>query len=113
MNFNLPTLDAEPTDSEKEVYEIVKGVLDESPKILEQLENYPGASAAIRQVSSLTSAVFNLSNSIALGCSWLPYISQFGCISRVVVHVVQSTSYYNTEDVRRCYFSLKLCFTST
>lgn len=43
-------LDAVPTETESEVYEIVKGVLDESPRILEQLENYPGASSAIRQV---------------------------------------------------------------
>ena len=50
LSFDVMIIDAEPTETEKEVYDIVRGVLDESPKILEQLEQYPGASAAIRQV---------------------------------------------------------------
>lgn len=50
VNFQT---DAEPTETEKEVYDIVRGVLDEAPRILELLENYTGASAEIRQVNSL------------------------------------------------------------
>lgn len=51
--YKLFPTDAEPTETEKEVYDIVRGVLDEAPRILELLENYTGASAEIRQVSGL------------------------------------------------------------
>ncbi|XP_031560851.1 protein FAM49B-like [Actinia tenebrosa] len=43
---------AEPTEPEKLVYDIVRGVLDDAPRILELLENYTGASAEIRQAIS-------------------------------------------------------------
>ena len=46
--------DAAPTHSEKEVYDVVSGVLDNTPEILEELENYPGANQEIRQVLSMS-----------------------------------------------------------
>lgn len=46
-------LDATPTESEKEVYEVVNGVLVVAPQILQELQNYRGANEEIRQVSFL------------------------------------------------------------
>ena len=42
-------LDASPTESEKEVYEVVKEVLGLAPEILKELEEYKGASEEIRE----------------------------------------------------------------
>lgn len=42
-------IDALPTDSEKEVYEVVKEVLSLAPEILRELEQYAGASEEIRE----------------------------------------------------------------
>lgn len=44
-------LDATPTEGEREVYEVVNGVLVVAPRILEELQNYRGANEEIRQVS--------------------------------------------------------------
>ncbi|EDO45302.1 predicted protein, partial [Nematostella vectensis] len=45
-------LDAQPTETEREVYEVVKGVLDSADRMLEELRSYPGASQAIREAIS-------------------------------------------------------------
>ena len=44
-------LDATPTEGEREVYDVVNGVLVVAPRILEELQNYRGANEEIRQVS--------------------------------------------------------------
>ena len=46
-------LDATPTESEKEVYDVVNSVLDVAPQILQELQGYRGAGEEIRQVSDL------------------------------------------------------------
>lgn len=43
---------ASPTEGEKEVYEVVNGVLVVAPRILEELQNYRGANEEIRQAIS-------------------------------------------------------------
>jgi len=43
--------DATPTEGEREVYDVVNGVLVVAPRILEELQNYRGANEEIRQVS--------------------------------------------------------------
>ncbi|EDO39426.1 predicted protein [Nematostella vectensis] len=43
---------AQPTETEREVYEVVKGVLDSADRMLEELRSYPGASQAIREAIS-------------------------------------------------------------
>ena len=54
--------DATPTESEKEVYNVVSSVLDEAPRILHELQSYRGANEEIRQVSSHI-----LANTVDLG----------------------------------------------
>ncbi|KAJ7373923.1 Protein fam49b [Desmophyllum pertusum] len=41
-----------PTDSEKEVYDVVNGVLEVAPRILHELQSYRGANEEIRQAIS-------------------------------------------------------------
>jgi hypothetical protein len=53
-------LDAQPTSSESEIYEVVKAVLDLSPQILEDLQDYQGANEPIRGVSYLIKRKFTL-----------------------------------------------------
>ena len=45
------SIDAQPTASEAEVHEVVKAVLDLSPQIIQDLEDYHGANEPIRAVS--------------------------------------------------------------
>lgn len=47
-------LDAQPTSSEAEVYDVVKAVLDQSTQILEDLNDYQGANEPIRVVCIYT-----------------------------------------------------------
>ena len=42
--------DARPTELEREVYDVVSGVLHQAPRILDELANYPGANNEIRGV---------------------------------------------------------------
>ena len=49
MLFKISILDASPTESEREVYEVVKEVLGLAPEILKELEEYKGASEEIRE----------------------------------------------------------------
>ena len=44
-------LDANPTEAEKEVFEVIREVLSLAPEILRELEQYKGASEEIRDVS--------------------------------------------------------------
>ena len=44
--------DATPTESEREVYNVVSSVLDEAPRILKELQDYQGANEEIRQVKN-------------------------------------------------------------
>ena len=46
-NFEL---DAAPTDDEKDLYELVAGVLGKGPRFLEILKTYTGQGAAISKV---------------------------------------------------------------
>ena len=46
-------LDATPTESEKEVFDVVHCVLDAAPQILQELQGYQGAGEEIRQVSAI------------------------------------------------------------
>ena len=46
-------LDATPTESEKEVFDVVHSVLDVAPQILQELQDYQGAGEEIRQVSAI------------------------------------------------------------
>ena len=46
-------LDATPTESEKEVFDVVHSVLDVAPQILQELQCYQGAGEEIRQVSAI------------------------------------------------------------
>ena len=50
--FNF-LLDATPTESEQEVYNVVCSVLDEAPRILQELQSYQGANEEIRQVMTM------------------------------------------------------------
>lgn len=43
---------ATPTESEKEVFDVVHSVLDVAPQILQELQGYPGAGEEIRQAIS-------------------------------------------------------------
>ncbi|XP_015768687.1 PREDICTED: protein FAM49B-like [Acropora digitifera] len=43
---------ATPTESEREVYNVVSSVLDEAPRILKELQDYQGANEEIRQAIS-------------------------------------------------------------
>lgn len=43
---------ATPTESEREVYNVVSSVLDEAPRILKELQDYQGANEEIRQVKN-------------------------------------------------------------
>lgn len=45
-------LDATPTESEKEVFDVVHSVLDVAPQILQELQGYQGAGEEIRQAIS-------------------------------------------------------------
>lgn len=49
--FRLFATDARPSESEKEVYSIIEGVLFDANEILADLQTYKGANAEIRQVS--------------------------------------------------------------
>ena len=46
-------LDASPTQAEQEVYNVVSSVLDDAPRILDELQSYHGANEEIRQVSTV------------------------------------------------------------
>ena len=59
VNFVLIfPIDATPTESEREVYDVVSGVLDNRQAILEELESYPGANQEIRQVNEYLNVVW-------------------------------------------------------
>lgn len=49
--------DATPTESEREVYNVVSSVLDEAPRILKELQDYQGANEEIRQVKNYISSI--------------------------------------------------------
>ena len=53
--FNV---DASPTEPERRVYDVVKSVLDEAQRILQELRSYQGANEEIRQVSKFACYVF-------------------------------------------------------
>lgn len=55
---------AQPTSSESEIYEVVKAVLDLSPQILEDLQDYQGANEPIR------GAISNPSNEELQDVAW-------------------------------------------
>lgn len=48
--ISIIVADARPSESEKEVYSIIEGVLFDANEILADLQTYKGASAEIRQV---------------------------------------------------------------
>ncbi|CAB3992160.1 FAM49B isoform X1, partial [Paramuricea clavata] len=64
---------AQPTSSESEIYEVVKAVLDLSPQILEDLQDYQGANEQIR------GAISNPSNEELQDVAWkavMPLVGQ-------------------------------------
>ena len=46
----MSTLDAQPTEAEREVYDKVRIVLEKSQAILKDIQQYTGATESIRQV---------------------------------------------------------------
>lgn len=53
-------LDAQPTESEKEIYNQVNVVLKDAEGILEDLQSYRGAGHEIREVSQSVTTVHSL-----------------------------------------------------
>lgn len=53
-------LDAQPTESEKEIYNQVNVVLKDAEGILEDLQSYRGAGHEIREVSQSVTIVHSL-----------------------------------------------------